>query len=86
MIDRNRKLKAAAFISLIILMYLSISWTLIALFLGLLFGPPIAVAAYVFIQGVPLFKREIEDLLATGKDFLLISISKEHITLEPQFR
>ncbi len=86
MIDRITKSEVAAIIFLIILMHISISWTVITLFLGLLLIPPIAVAACIFIQGIPLLKREMEDLLASGKYFFLISISKEHITLEPQFR
>ncbi len=84
--DRTMKLKAAGFISLIVLTYISISWTLIILFLGLLLIPPIAVTVYLFIHGIPLLEKEIKDLLIYGKDFFLISVSRDNIILEPQFR
>lgn len=86
MIDRSVKLNAVILISLILLIYISISLTVIMLIVGFLIIPPIAVIAYVSAQGIPLLRREIEVLLRSGKDFLLISVSKEHIILEPQFR
>jgi len=86
MIDRTVKLNAVILISLIILSYISISLAVIMLLVGFIIIPPVAVVAYVFAQGTPLLRREIEVLLRSGKDFLLISVSKEYITLEPQFR
>ena len=84
--DRSIRLTAAVFLCLVILMSISISWVFMTLVLGLLIIPPIAVSVHVFIQGIPLIRREMEDLLASGKDFFLISVSKEYIALEPQFR
>lgn len=86
MINRTVKLNAVILISLIILSYISISLTVILLIVGFLLIPPIAVIAYVSAHGIPLLRSEIEGILRSGKDFLLISVSKEYITLEPQFR
>ncbi len=86
MIDRTVKLSAVILISLILLIHISISLTVIMLIVGFLLIPPIAVIAYVSAQGIPLLRSEIGVLLRSGKDFLLISVSKEHIILEPQFR
>jgi hypothetical protein len=80
------KLKIAAFASIIILLYFSIPLTVITLIIGLLFIPPVAVIAYTFLLGIPMIRREMEDVLSSGKEFFLISVSKEYITLEPQFR
>lgn len=86
MMNRTMKLKVAVFFSVIILLYVSISWTLIILILGLLFIPPLAVIVYTSMHGTQMLRREMEAVLSSGKDFLLISISKKYITLEPQFR
>ena len=82
----NMKLKIAAFITLIILLYFSIPLTAITLIIGLLFIPPIAVISYTFLLGISMILRELDAVLSSGKDFFLISVSKEYITLEPQFR
>jgi len=79
-------LKVAVFFSMIILLFVSISWIVIILILGLLFIPPLAVIAYTFLHGTPILGRELETILSSGKDFFLISVSKKYITLEPQFR
>ncbi len=84
--DRSMKLKIAAFISIIILLYFSIPLTVITLIIGLLFIPPVAIIAYTFLLGIPMIRREMEGVLSSGKEFFLISVSKEYITLEPQFR
>lgn len=84
--DRSIRLAAAVLFCLIILMSISISWAFMTLILGLLLIPPIAATVHIFIQGIPLIRREMEDLLASGKDIFLISVSKEYIALEPQFR
>lgn len=86
MIDRTVKLNAVILISLIILINISISLIVIMLIVGFLLIPPIAVIAYISAQGIPLLRKELEILLRSGKDFLLISVSKEQIILEPQFR
>ena len=82
----NRTMKVAVFLSMIILLYVSISWTVLILILGLLFIPPLAVIIYAFLHGTPAIRREMESVLSSGKDFFLISVSKKCITLEPQFR
>ncbi len=84
--DRSIRLTGAVLFCLIILMYISISWTFMTLILGLLIIPPMVASVHIFIQGIPLIRREMEGLLASGKDFFLVSVSKEYITLEPQFR
>ena len=86
MMDRNMKWKIAAFASIIILLYFSIPLTVMTLIIGLLFIPPVAVIAYTFLHGISMIRKELEDVLPSGKDFFLISVSKEYITLEPQFR
>ena len=84
--DRSIKLKIAALISIIILLYFSIPLTVIALITGLLFIPPVAVIAYTLLLGISIIRNELEDVMPSGRDFFLISVSKEYITLEPQFR
>jgi len=79
-------MKVAVFLSMIILLYVSISWTVIILILGFFFIPPLAVIAYTSLHGTAMLRREMEDMLSSGKDFFLISVSKKYITLEPQFR
>lgn len=84
--DRYIELKIAAFISIIILLYFSIPLTFIILMVGLLFLPPVAVIAYTFLHGISIIRREMEGVMSSGNDFFLISVSKQYITLEPQFR
>lgn len=86
MMNMTMKLKVVVFLSMIIFLYVSISWTVIILILGLLFIPPLAVIAYTSLHGTQMLLREMEDVLSSGKDFFLISVSKKYITLEPQFR
>jgi len=84
MMDRTMKLKVAIFFS--ILLYVSISWTIMILILGLVFIPPLAVIIYTSINGIKMILRELDAAVSSGKDFLIISISRKYITLEPQFR
>jgi len=86
MMDRTLKLKVAVFFSMIILLYVSISLTVMILILGLLFIPPLAVIVYTSLHGTKMLLREMQAMLSSGKDFLIISVSKKYITLEPQFR
>lgn len=86
MINKKMRLPLAISIaSLIVLLGISISTVFIALLLGLLFIPPLFVAASVFITGVPIIVEELLSLLESGKEFFVISISKEYVTLEPKF-
>lgn len=86
MMNRTMKLNVAVFLSMIILLYVSTSWTVIILILGLLFIPPLAVIVYMSLHGTKMLLREMEAVFSSGKDFLIISVSKKYITLEPQFR
>jgi hypothetical protein len=63
-----------------------LSQIFIGLLLGLLIAPPVFVLVSVLKEGIPVMIKELESLLASGKEFLLISISKESIILEPEFR
>ncbi len=74
------------FAGLVALMYISISTILLALLLGLLLVPPVLVFISIIIEGVPMVIKELQSILASEKNFFVISISKESITLEPQFR
>ena len=85
----NKKLKLAivlGFIALGILLYMSSPTVLLILTLGLLFIPPMLVLFLISIEGAPIIVKELRGLLASGKQFLVISMSRESITLEPQFR
>ena len=66
--------------------YISASGVFIALLLGFLFAPPILVIACISKEGAPIILRELHSVLISGKDFLVISNSRECITLEPQAR
>ena len=66
--------------------YISASGVFIALLLGFLLVPPLLVIACIFREGVPIILRELHSVLISGKDFLVISSSREHIMLEPQVR
>jgi hypothetical protein len=85
----NKELKLVlllGFISPSILLYLSAPAVFLALIFGLLFIPPILVLVLISLEGAPLIVKELRGLLASGKQFLVISMSQESITLEPQFR
>lgn len=85
----GKKLKLAmilGFISPSILLYLSAPAIFLALILGLLFIPPVLVIVSISIEGAPMIVKGLRGLLASGKQFLVISMSRESITLEPQFR
>ena len=85
----NKKLSVVSVLCLICLLLLfevGISKTLIILLLGMLIAPPIFVFASVLKEGIPTILMELKSVFATGKEILLISISKKSITLEPEFR
>ncbi len=84
----NKKLRVVSVLCLICLLLLfevGISKTLIILLLGMLIAP-IFVFASVLKEGIPTISMELKSVFATGKEILLISISKKSITLEPEFR
>lgn len=84
MIDKKMKLIA---ISILIISAIIISFSISALFLAmlfvLLFIPPVMVFAAILKEGAPLIARELRELVESGKEMFIISISKESITLEP---
>ncbi len=86
MMDRGIILKIAAISSVIFLLYFPIPLIVMILLVGLLFIPPVAIIAYTFLHGISMIRMGMEDMLPSGKDFFLISVSKKYITLEPQFR
>jgi hypothetical protein len=87
MINKKPKLAVTlCFISLGILLFLSAPAVLLTLILGLLFIPPMLVIVLISIEGAPIIVKELRGLLASGKQFFVISMSRESITLEPQFR
>ncbi len=82
----NRKMKLALVIGFagLVISMISISAALIA-FLGLIVIPVVFVLVSLFIEGIPVIKKELKGLFYPEKSFFIISISKESITLEPQF-
>ncbi len=85
----NKKMRWVSLLGLICLLVLFRVWpsqTFIAFFLGMLISPPIFVFASVLKEGIPTILKELKSVFVTGKEILLISISKKSITLEPEFR
>jgi hypothetical protein len=86
MIKKNIILVSMISAVLIISLTVSISVLFITALLGLLILPPLVAFILVFKEGLPLIISGGKSLFKSGKEFLLISISKDHITLEPQLR
>ena len=85
----NKKMRLVSVLSLICLLVLFRFWSLqifTALFLGMLVAPSIFVFTCVLKEGIPTILMELKSVFATGKEILLISISKKSITFEPEFR
>jgi hypothetical protein len=82
----ERKIIGALILMGLIGVYFSISGLFIVILIGFLLIPPLFVIASISKEGIPIIRNELKSLLISGKDFLVISISKEHITLEPQVR
>jgi len=85
----NKKMRLVSVLGLIFLLVLFRAWPLqafIAIFLGMLIAPPIFVFASVLKEGIPTILMELKNVFITGKEILLISISKKSITFEPEFR
>ena len=85
----DKKVKTALIVG-IISTYIAVSYPVstifITLLLGLIFVPPILVFVYVLKEGIPLISSELRDIFESKKDTFVISFSKEHITLEPQYK
>ncbi len=83
----NRKLKFALIIGFagLTISMTSISAALIAFLIGFIVIPVFFVLISLFMEGIPVIKKELKGLFDPDKSFFIISISKESITLEPQF-
>ncbi len=86
MMNRIMKMTLGLLACLILFMYVPISTILLVLLLGLLFIPPALVFISIFKEGAPIISEELRELVDSGKNFFVISVSKESITLEPQFK
>lgn len=82
----NKKIKLMA-ISIFIISAIIPGFSVSALFIAVLFGlliiPPLLVFAAVLKEGAPLIAGKLHELMESGKEMFIISISKESITLEP---
>ncbi len=83
----KRKLKFALVIGFagFVISMISISAALIAFLMGFIVIPVVFVLLSLFMEGIPVIKKELKGLFNPEKNFFIISISKESITLEPQF-
>ena len=74
----------------IISVYIAVSYSIPALFMTFLiaaiFVPPAIVFVYILKEGIPLISSELRDIFSSGKEMFVISVSKEHITLEPEYK
>ena len=87
MTARYRKVHfVMSFVGMLILIYLSLSAAFLVLLIGLLLIPSVMVFVFLIKEGVPIFTNELRRMAFQGKDFFVISISQESISLEPQFR
>ncbi len=86
MMNRTVKLTLGLVACLIIFLYVPVSTIFLILLLGLLLVPPVLVFISVFKEGAPIISEELRGFVDSGKNFFVISISKESITLEPQFK
>lgn len=84
--NKNKISIAAVFLSFVLLTYHSISAVFIGMILGLLILPPAIVFISVVKIGLPLMAELFMDIVRSGKGFLVISNSKEYITLQPEFK
>ena len=85
----DKKVKTALVIGIISL-YIAFSYSIPALFMTFLiatvFVPPTIVFVYILKEGIPLIYSELREVFSSGKEMFVISVSKEHITLEPEFK
>lgn len=66
--------------------YLSLPALFLVLLLGSLLAPPVFVFSLMLIESIPVTIKRFQNIPASEKQFLVISISKESIILEPGFR
>ena len=85
----DKKVKTALIVG-IIGTYIAFSYSVSTIFMtfltGVIFIPPMVVFVYVLREGIPLMFSELKEILNSGKEIFVISYSKEHITLEPQYK
>ncbi|MFU8768049.1 MAG: hypothetical protein ACNA7I_10385 [Candidatus Methanoperedens sp.] len=77
-------------VAVLISIYIAVSYSVSTLFMTLLTGaifiPPAVVFVYVLKDGFPLISRELRNLVSSGNEIFVISVTKEHITLEPEYK
>ena len=85
----DKKVKTALIVG-IVSTYIAVSYPVstifITLLLGLIFVPPILVFVYVLKEGIPLISSELKDIFSSENEMFVISVSKEHITIEPEYK
>lgn len=85
----GKKIKMALVICLLST-YIAVSYSipvlLIMLLLGAIFIPPAVVFVCVLKEGIQLISSELNNIFAQGTERFVISFSKEHIILEPEYR
>ncbi|MCX9014219.1 MAG: hypothetical protein OIN89_05410 [Candidatus Methanoperedens sp.] len=85
----DKKIKMALVIGLISI-YIAVSYSVSAIVImflsAALFVPPAVVFLYVLKEGIPLVSGEFRNLFNSGTGIFVISVSKEHIILEPEYR
>jgi hypothetical protein len=85
----DNKIKMALVIGLISI-YIAVSYSVSAIVImflsAALFVPPAVVFLYVLKEGVPFISGELRNLFNSGTGIFVISVSKEHIILEPEYR
>ncbi|NJD78471.1 MAG: hypothetical protein FIB08_15485 [Candidatus Methanoperedens sp.] len=85
MIIRKLKLSLVIVFAGFVISMMSISAALIAFLIGFTVIPVVFVLVSLFIEGIAVIKKELKGLFDPEKSSFIISISKESITLEPQF-
>lgn len=66
--------------------YLSLPALFLVLLLGSLLAPPVLVFSLLLVESIPAAIKRSQNAPASEKQFLVISVSKESIILEPGFR
>lgn len=66
--------------------YLSLPALFLVLLLGSLLAPPAFIFSLMLVESIQVTIKQSQNLLAIEEPYLVISMSKESITLEPGFR
>ncbi|MCX9010858.1 MAG: hypothetical protein OIN66_07015 [Candidatus Methanoperedens sp.] len=86
MINKRTGLIIAGLMIVFASIYLSLPALFLVLLLGSLLIPPAFVFSLMLVESIPVTIKLSQNLLAGEKPFFVISISKESIILEPEFR